>query len=384
MKPSVTSYGKRRGLRIALFYDREDWILGTVANQIREVLGGTSGFEFHLALHDAFLRSPFAQLRAFMTCDIIHWLVPFGCLDLGPLFPNKPHICTINHCTESDCNYPEYYSNVRVLTMSKVSRRQLQARGFDRVGLVHYGVDPEVFHSLPRAYCREKLAIQTDRLLVGFCAKESSNPGDRKGTRILAATLELVNAKKSVALLLSGDGWVSLKQGLEAKGIEVHQRQVPSLADMPILYGALDLYLCTSRVEGGPVPVLEAMACGRPVVSTPVGHVPEVISHEENGLLIPLDDPEAAANAVLQVLTDEAFARRIAEKGRATVLERWSWERVLEPLPEIYKHVALSNHMRTFSILDVSRAYAMLMARFLRHGVIGRKQRAADEDRCCG
>ena len=354
-------------IRIGLYVDREDWILGTIAYQIQKVHQQAKRFVFQLTSWRRFMESPISEVQALRGCDVIHWLSPHDYAKLVCLFPEIRHICTINHCLPGDNNKPSRFRNVRILTMSKLSREELLARGFSQVTVVHYGVDDTIFKPMDREKCRQALGIDTTRPLLGFFAKESSNAQDRKGTQTLVAAAHLLASSYPLAILISGEGWDGLVRELESLSTQVFRRRVDRLEGMPVLYGALDVYVCTSRVEGGPVTLLEAMACERPVVATPVGHVLEIIRHRENGLLVPIDDAEATARAVEEILSDPIYAHHLAQAGRATVLEYWTWEKVLEPLAKIYQEVATSGVLRKASIFETLGAYSRLFARSLRY-----------------
>jgi colanic acid/amylovoran biosynthesis glycosyltransferase len=73
--------------------------------------------------------------------------------------------------------------------------------------------------------------------------------------------------------------------------------------------------------DGLPTVILEAMAAGLPVVSTPVTAIPEIVRHEETGLLVPERDPAALASAFQRLGDDHSFARRLAKEGRAAIEE---------------------------------------------------------------
>lgn len=95
--------------------------------------------------------------------------------------------------------------------------------------------------------------------------------------------------------------------------------------DMPGFYRGLDVFVCTSAMEGTPNPVLEAMACGIPVVSTDVGIVPEVLGPLQKRFIVPDPDPESFADAVFSLLGNEQLRRMIADENRSRSLD-WSWE----------------------------------------------------------
>lgn len=95
-------------------------------------------------------------------------------------------------------------------------------------------------------------------------------------------------------------------------------------ANMPALYARSDLALNPSRVDNMPNAVLEAFASGVPVVSTVAGGVPDICTHEREGLLAPVDDVDALAAAQLRLLGDGALRSRMREAALQRA-EAWSW-----------------------------------------------------------
>lgn len=92
--------------------------------------------------------------------------------------------------------------------------------------------------------------------------------------------------------------------------------------------------------DGIPNVLVEAMACGAPVVSTPVSGIPELVADGENGLLVPPDDPAALADALERLHLDGELARRLADAGEATVRERFDGDRLARRLAGLFEAVA--------------------------------------------
>jgi glycosyltransferase involved in cell wall biosynthesis len=92
-------------------------------------------------------------------------------------------------------------------------------------------------------------------------------------------------------------------------------------------YAAADIYIQTPDVDNMPGSVLEAYASGLPVVSTDVGGVPAILTHETHGLLAPADDANAVATQVLRLLSDPVMAERLALAAYAST-ENLAWEKV--------------------------------------------------------
>jgi len=88
-----------------------------------------------------------------------------------------------------------------------------------------------------------------------------------------------------------------------------------------------DIFVCTSRDETGPIVVMEAMACGKSIISTQVGSVGEVIQHDVNGILIPIGDDEALASALMRLHDDQPLRERNGAEAARTFRERFALER---------------------------------------------------------
>jgi glycosyltransferase involved in cell wall biosynthesis len=109
--------------------------------------------------------------------------------------------------------------------------------------------------------------------------------------------------------------------------------------DVRQLLGSADLFVLSSRSEGLPLSILEAMASGLPVVASAVGGIPEVVIHDETGLLVPPGDPDALADALRRLLADPALRRRLGAAGRARAEREFSLERARRAHVELYERL---------------------------------------------
>ena len=121
-----------------------------------------------------------------------------------------------------------------------------------------------------------------------------------------------------------------MRQGLERLGIPYVHLTARSRPELARAYHALDVYLVTSRQEGGPKAALEATAAGVPLVTTRVGQVPEIVEDGRTALVVDVEDVEALAAQVLRVHEDAGLAAALAAAGRARA-ESLALER-LDPL----------------------------------------------------
>jgi L-malate glycosyltransferase len=122
-------------------------------------------------------------------------------------------------------------------------------------------------------------------------------------------------------------------RALAVDGVRFVGKMEPSL--MPALYASADIFVNASVVDNQPVSILEAMASGLSVVSTPTGDIPALVQHRESGLLVSPDSPASLAAAVLQLLAEPDAAQRMAQHARDHVA-RHAWPAVRNQWAAVY------------------------------------------------
>lgn len=329
-------------LRILLVPDFLPWILGTWAKQIARI--GT--------MHDYYL---FSQQMIphytdewnclLNTVDVVHFLNQFGVKNIA--VPTAlPIVNSIHHVLDTE----EWEKQLLPLTeadavmvVAEEWKAFLHAKGVlrERIHLFKNGVDTATFYPFhDKVSARKRLGIHSNTCLIGYSAKFSSNYGGRKGIEIFLEALKIsASVNHKFGVLITGPGWDAAVRQMQSYGIEVYYR--PFLPDrlMSNLYNALDMYVVTSRIEGGPVPLLESMACGVPVVTTPVGIAREYIQHGVNGLVIAKDDAPACAQAILHLLVSPGLRNQLANAALETVERYLTWDKTLAGIEELYEHI---------------------------------------------
>lgn len=99
-----------------------------------------------------------------------------------------------------------------------------------------------------------------------------------------------------------------------------------------------ELFVLPSVAEGLGIVFIEAQACGTPVIGTNVGGIPDVIIHEETGLLVPPRDAQALAQAMVMLLENKALAQRLATEAQQQA-SRFAWPRIVESYDQLYKEL---------------------------------------------
>ena len=104
---------------------------------------------------------------------------------------------------------------------------------------------------------------------------------------------------------------------------------------------AATIFVLPSFVEGMPMALLEAMALGLPVIATPVGGVPEIVTHQVDGLLVPPGDVDALAAAIARLMSEPALRERLGRAARETAAQRFSLDSAVERLLGIYRRFGI-------------------------------------------
>jgi glycosyltransferase involved in cell wall biosynthesis len=216
-----------------------------------------------------------------------------------------------------------------------------------KVHLVHTGIDVDAFSPTPevRGDSETPVIVVVSRLVA------------KKGLLDLLAALERVKAGGAAfRCVIHGDG--PLKEEIAAAisrlslDDSIDLAGPATLAEVRAALQSADLYALTPFVtedgdrEGLPSSLLEAMACGIPVVSTRTAGIPEAVIHGDNGLLAEARDVAGIAAHLTTLLEDRQLRRRLGARGRARIVEHWGAEAVARQLAEIFARVSLTDPAR--------------------------------------
>lgn len=329
-------------LKILLVPDFLPWILGTWAQQIS---GLGLVHDYYLFSEQMILHYPDRWNALLEEVDVVHFLNHWGVKNR--VVPEAlVRINTIAHVTDTQ----EWEEQIvpllqadAVVVIAQEWQQFLREQSLpaEKLHLCYIGVDPKRFYPIRnRSRSRKKLGIDSTSRLIGYSAKFTSNNSGRKGTDIfLEALKQCADSGHSFGVVITGPGWNQMIEELERYGIEVHYR--PFLPDrlMSSFYNALDLFVCTARVEGGPAPVLESMACGVPVVTTFVGTVRDHLKPDLDALIIPKNDANACAQAIIRLLDSDQLRDRLSQSAQKTVLEHLTWSKTLQDIECLYTQV---------------------------------------------
>lgn len=211
----------------------------------------------------------------------------------------------------------------------------------------HYGILPRVvfngydaelfFPQDPDEGLRRRLAPHGERVIL-----YAGRLIPWKGVQYAVAALQQV---PGAVMVVAGDGHYrpALEEQARAAGLEERVRFLGAVPheELPRLLAVSDVLVAASFAsETFGIALVEAQACGVPVVASRFGGFPEVVRDGETGLLVPPQDPEALAAALRELLADDDRRKQMGQAGRLWVRENFHWERVAERVLQAYRQAA--------------------------------------------
>jgi glycosyltransferase involved in cell wall biosynthesis len=192
---------------------------------------------------------------------------------------------------------------------------------------------------------RQELSIPKSHLVVGAVAVF------RRQKRLedwLQVAAQVAAEQADVTFLLVGDGpeMAHVRANVQAVGLADRVRLPGFRADGRRLMGLMDIYLMMSEFEGLPIALLEAMALGKPVVSTAVGGIPELVQSGREGLLVPVGDTAAAAGHVVQLLSLPAYRQAMGRAGAEKVERQFHLKSRVQTIEALYTEILRTEELQ--------------------------------------
>ena len=340
--------------RLFVGFDAAGWVLEYEARQLertatalgarlgsREWAGSISGQSiFHLSQFDLLLDGDFERHGNRLGVSYFHGR------------PGTPGMPEFDACFAT---LRRRHADIdRVQVTNRAMEELVSATGIasEKLHRIPIGIDADALPMRSRGSitgARRALGLPESAFVVGSFQKDGVGWGAGvepkliKGPDVFLAVVERLRARiPEIAVLLTGPARGYVKAGLERLGIAYRHVLLPDIDSVARAYEAIDVCLVTSRDEGGPRAVLEAMATGVPLVSTRVGQAADLVTHDENGWLVPIEDVDGIVDSTCHVF--EAAAEeleRVRLAGRATaernsyVALRPRWRDLLDGFVEL-------------------------------------------------
>jgi sugar transferase (PEP-CTERM/EpsH1 system associated) len=217
-----------------------------------------------------------------------------------------------------------------------------------RVEVIYNGVDLKAL-SKPTPGARESIRAEFGYSSADFVTVQVARLHELKDHQTaLRAVDEARHKIPGLRLLLAGDGdqRSAIEQTIRERGLEQTVTLAGTRKDIADLLSASDVFLLSSISEGIPLTVIEAMAARRPVVSTAVGGLPELIEHGVSGMLAPSGDASSLAASMVQLYQNANLRNQMAEVAASRAQEKFSLQGMLNSYRDVYYDVLGTNDLR--------------------------------------
>jgi len=228
-----------------------------------------------------------------------------------------------------------------IVCISEFHRRFYLEHGArpDQLFIAYCGIEPQWFY--PRA--QERASDQPFRIL------SSGRLVEKKGFRyLIEACRILADRGERFECVIGGSGELEaeLRSRIERLGLSdrvtvtgqtLIQERIIEFMHQGDVYALPCVWAADDDVDGLPQMLMEAMACGLPAISTRLVGIPDLIRHEETGLLVEPKDPAGLADAIARLMRDRSLRAQLATAGRRWIEERFNLQTCLEPLVERYR-----------------------------------------------
>jgi glycosyltransferase involved in cell wall biosynthesis len=229
-------------------------------------------------------------------------------------------------------------ATARIIAVSPSEAATLRSHhiaGGDLVEVIPNGIDADPPPVAPTVDLREVLDLPPTTPLVGTLARLVPQKAPERFVTLAGAVHRRAGDPHFV---LIGDGPLraDIDRLMAASAARTHLHRIAELTGAETVLGQLDVFVLTSRFEGGPYAPLEAMRAGAPVVLTDVVGSHDVVEHGRTGFLAPQDDMEAMATIVAELLADPQRAQEVATAARASVRQRFDVVKTGRALAAVY------------------------------------------------
>jgi glycosyltransferase involved in cell wall biosynthesis len=209
----------------------------------------------------------------------------------------------------------------------------------DKIKVLYNGFLPNGIHIRRQSEaetCRRQLGLPSDTPVVGAIMRFAA---EKDPILWLETAAMVAAARPHTNFVLAGYGELEevIRRTIQELGLGDRFVLPGATKDIGLIYGALDVFLMTSRFEGSPNVLIEAQAAGIPVVAPNVGGIDETLSDGATGIVVGNRRPLSFASAVLQILDDPSWQKRAALRGPIFVAERFGHQRMIDETIAVYR-----------------------------------------------
>lgn len=237
---------------------------------------------------------------------------------------------------------------VPVAIAKEVQRTIEQVYHFLHAPIIPNGIPVEEYAPDPRRRLLWRQHHQIEQEAIVFVSVGRLVP--LKNHALLLRAFAKVQSPQRLYLLLVGEGELedTLRQQICQLNLQDRVRLLGVRADIPDILNASDVFVLSSKWEGNPMSVQEAMASGLPVVSTAVGGVPELVQDEVSGFLVPSEDESALANALQRLANTPNLRQQMGASALSYAKTHFDIQQTVRLYEKLYQHILHGKSLDSF------------------------------------
>lgn len=232
-----------------------------------------------------------------------------------------------------------------IVAPSKWTQKQAQISSLlsnFEIAHIPNGIDCEIFIPREKTEARAKLNLPTEELIVLFVADAVTNY--RKGFDLLQKALSEIDSDRPITLASIG----SEGKSFDGKIKHIHLGRIESEEMLSFAYSAADIFVTPARAESFGLVVIEAMACGTPVVGFEVGGIPDMVRPGQTGLLAKVENVREFKNAIETLLKEDEMRSAMSRECRHVALAEYTLDIQADKYKKVYE--SLIEKSRNFSL----------------------------------
>lgn len=245
--------------------------------------------------------------------------------------PEKPWVAKTRYGL---CNH--------VITISEAIRRVLVDAGVNekKITCVRSAVVAERFvPTTTKNEFLEDMGLNSDSFVIAVVAQLIERKNHIGLLRALATIEDRLPSNVQVLFFGQGPLLENLQNAVANLGLDKRVKFVGFRDDLHEFISHIDLLVHPAKMEGLGVSLIEAAAAGVPIIGNPAGGIPEIVHHQENGILVDCTDPQALGDSILSLCLDDQSRNQMGESGRQLVANDFSVDAMVEGNLAVYRHL---------------------------------------------
>lgn len=259
-----------------------------------------------------------------------------SCMDIFPVILKKDYPFPLRFMLEKALQSLRRAD--AVITISEYSKKELINKlnmPEEKIKVVHLGVDTNMFKPMDKAKARKKLGLPQDKKIILHVSSEEPR---KNVSGLIKAFYKFTKKNPNAFLIRVGEKRASTERLIRELGLEkkVLYYEHVSKEELALLYNSSDVFALPSFYEGFGLPVLEAMACGVPVIASSSTSLSEVLGN--GGIMIDPFDVNTLTKGISEVLADRNTRRSLTEKGLKRA-KLFSWKKTAKETLDTYEKI---------------------------------------------